>query len=90
MALPPPKRGEMGAFYRVFGPMELSAALRYTTREPVHATLCECTQPDGIQTRGYIKMIYKEPAAVAGGEAERSLTAAVTLCAEHVQQPRVP
>ena len=31
MALPPPKCSEMGAFYLVFGPMELSAGLRYTT-----------------------------------------------------------
>ena len=32
MALPPPNRVEMGAFYRVLKPMELSAALGYTTR----------------------------------------------------------
>src|SRR5262245_3923883 len=31
MALPPSKRREMGAFYLVFGPMELSAGLGYTT-----------------------------------------------------------
>src|SRR5262245_19573951 len=31
MALPPPKRNEMGALYLVFGPMELSAGLGYTT-----------------------------------------------------------
>ena len=29
--MPPPKRREMGAFYLVFGPMELSASLEYTT-----------------------------------------------------------
>src|SRR5215471_1733178 len=33
MALPPPKRGEMGTFYRVFGSMELSAELLDTTRD---------------------------------------------------------
>jgi hypothetical protein len=33
MALPPPKRGEIGAFYRVFGPVELSAAVGYTTEK---------------------------------------------------------
>jgi len=32
MVLPPPKHSEMGAFYLVFGPMELSAGLGYTTR----------------------------------------------------------
>lgn len=32
MALPPPKSGEMEAFYLVFGPMELSAVERYTTK----------------------------------------------------------
>jgi hypothetical protein len=32
MALPPPKRGEIEAFYRVFGPVELSAAVGYTTQ----------------------------------------------------------
>src|SRR5215475_5996942 len=32
MALPPPKRSEMGALYLVFGPMELSAGLGYTTQ----------------------------------------------------------
>jgi predicted ATPase len=31
MALPPLQCGEMGAFYRILGPMELSAAIRYTT-----------------------------------------------------------
>jgi len=31
MALPPPMRSTMGAFYLVFGPMELSAGLGYTT-----------------------------------------------------------
>src|SRR2546426_9105426 len=31
MALPPPKHNEMGAFYLVFGVMELSAGLGYTT-----------------------------------------------------------
>ena len=31
MVLPPPKHSEMGAFYLVFGPMELSAGLGYTT-----------------------------------------------------------
>ena len=31
MALPPPKRVKMGAFYRVLRPMELSAGMRYTT-----------------------------------------------------------
>src|SRR5438445_9635486 len=31
MALPPPMRREMEAFYLVFGPMELSAGLGYTT-----------------------------------------------------------
>ena len=31
MALPPPKRVQMGAFYRVLRPMELSAGMRYTT-----------------------------------------------------------
>src|SRR2546422_471908 len=31
MALPPPKRVEIGAFYRVLRPMELSAVVRYTT-----------------------------------------------------------
>jgi hypothetical protein len=31
MALPPPKRREMEAFYLVFEPMELSAGLGYTT-----------------------------------------------------------
>jgi sugar lactone lactonase YvrE len=31
MALPPPKCGEMGAFYRVLGLMELSAVPGYTT-----------------------------------------------------------
>jgi hypothetical protein len=30
MALPPPKRVKMGAFYRVLRPMELSAGMRYT------------------------------------------------------------
>jgi hypothetical protein len=67
-----------------------SSEVRYPMNlcEPVHATLCDCTQPDGMQTRGYVKMIKAEPAAVAGGEAERSLTAAVTMCAEHVQQPQ--
>ena len=34
MALPPPMRSEMGAFYLVFGPMELSAGLGYTTPLP--------------------------------------------------------
>jgi hypothetical protein len=29
--LPPPKRSEMGAFYVVFGPMELAAGWGYTT-----------------------------------------------------------
>src|SRR5499427_4482394 len=32
--MPPPKRVEMGTFYRVLRPMELSAGLRYTTRFP--------------------------------------------------------
>jgi hypothetical protein len=31
MALPLPRRVEMGAFYQVFRPMELSAGMRYTT-----------------------------------------------------------
>ena len=31
MALPPPKHKKMGAFYLIFGPMELSAGLGYTT-----------------------------------------------------------
>ena len=31
MVLPPPKRVEMGALYRVLRPMELSAGMRYTT-----------------------------------------------------------
>jgi hypothetical protein len=31
MALPPPKRVEMGAFYRVVRPVELSAEFGYTT-----------------------------------------------------------
>src|SRR5690242_4604013 len=31
MALPPPKHNEIGAFYLVFGLMELSAGLGYTT-----------------------------------------------------------
>jgi hypothetical protein len=31
MALPPPKCGERGVFYPVFGAMELAAGLRYTT-----------------------------------------------------------
>jgi len=31
MALPPPKQNEMGAFSLIFGPMELSAGLGYTT-----------------------------------------------------------
>ncbi len=32
MVLPPPKCGEMEAFYRVLGAMELSAEFGYTTR----------------------------------------------------------
>jgi len=32
MALPPPKCGEIGAFYPVFERSELSAAERYTTQ----------------------------------------------------------
>src|SRR5215468_5607020 len=32
MAVPPLKRVEMGALYRVLRPMELSAGMRYTTR----------------------------------------------------------
>src|SRR5262249_35890928 len=40
MALPPPKRVGMGAFYRVLRPMELSAMVRYTTR---HLGLREIT-----------------------------------------------
>src|SRR6266568_8871285 len=32
MALPPPKCDEMGGFYLVFRPMELSAELGYTTK----------------------------------------------------------
>src|SRR4029453_12098397 len=31
MALPPPKHHKMGAFYLIFGPMELSAGLGDTT-----------------------------------------------------------
>jgi predicted transcriptional regulator len=33
MALPPPKCGEMEAFYPVLEPMELSAEFGYTTRK---------------------------------------------------------
>src|SRR6266481_8297807 len=32
MACPPSKRGEMGVFYPVLGPMELSAGLGYATK----------------------------------------------------------
>ena len=32
MALPPLQCGEIGASYRILGPMELSAAIGYTTR----------------------------------------------------------
>src|SRR5437660_7176391 len=37
MALPPPKCGEIGAFYPVFERSELSAAERYTTHRTVQA-----------------------------------------------------
>src|SRR5918911_1376091 len=37
MALPPPKRVEMGALYRVLRPMELSADFGYTTKNLVRA-----------------------------------------------------
>src|SRR5215208_2190063 len=47
MVLPPPKCGEMEAFYRVLGAMELSAEFGYTTREWGNLPL-----PDGPITVG--------------------------------------
>jgi hypothetical protein len=34
MAMLPLQCGEMGAFYRIWGPMELSAVIGYTTNMP--------------------------------------------------------
>src|SRR5437870_11545369 len=42
MTLPPLQCGEREAFYRILGPMELSAAIRYTTkRQIVIGLLCD-------------------------------------------------
>jgi len=41
MALPPPKHNEIGAFYLVFGLMELSAGLGYTTAAMAKARVLE-------------------------------------------------
>src|SRR5712691_8142174 len=48
MALSPPRRSEMGAFYLVFGPMELSAGLGYTTIPPGHW--------DGLRTPRWLRV----------------------------------
>ena len=47
MALPPPKHNDIGALYLVFGPMELSAGLGYTTRQ---------TSPPITPTIGYARV----------------------------------
>ena len=67
MALPPPKRSEMGAFYVVFGPMELSAGLGYTTSN--------CSYPDTGPTLDGTAYRMSKPRRAA------SVTASVRLAA---------
>src|SRR5437763_1446068 len=50
MALPPLQCGEMGAFYRILGPMELSAAIGYTTGRPFPLVLRHSSHGERFRT----------------------------------------
>src|SRR5262245_24494191 len=71
MALPPPKRSEMGAFYLVFGPMELSARLGYTTHH--HGPLGQARMPRRpVLGMGHVAPAPQRATALKATQSERA------------------
>jgi len=67
MALPPLQCGEMGVFYRIWGPMELSAAVGYTTQRAFHAALAAA--PSSGFLGSFSVSLSHVPWAAGGGDA---------------------
>src|SRR5436853_5372261 len=71
LALPPPKRSEIGAFYLVFGPMELSAGLGYTTATGGPPGMVALAKP----------IVTSDASVVRRCMGSRTLCCATTACA---------